>query len=179
MSKRQHLYLTGYRGTGKSTIAGRLGQQLQLPWTDLDDLIEANAGKSIREIFSDGGEIAFRDLESIALKEVASGPRSVIALGGGAILREGNRQEVARSGVCFWLDADAETLLVRLRGDASTAQRRPSLTDLSELDEIRELLEVRRPLYQQASDYRIDVSNLLPQQVVQQVLDQLSNASQG
>ena len=97
-------------------------------------------------------------------------PEGVIALGGGAILREENRRLISETGLCFWLDADAETLLRRIHGDVSSATRRPALTDLSELEEIRRMLETRQPLYHQASDGRLDVSSGRPEEIAAEVL---------
>ncbi len=133
-------------------------------------MIEDRAGKSIREIFEQGGETLFRELESESLREVVARPASVISLGGGAILREANRDRLAQAGVCFWLDADAETIFGRLRGDASTAERRPALTNLGELEEIRELLRRRRPLYESVADYRIETDGKEAQEVSDQIL---------
>lgn len=147
-------------------MAERLGR----PVIDLDQLIETRAGMSIREIFEQGGEALFRDLESERLREAVAGPASVISLGGGAILRESNRDLLAQSGVCFWLDADAETIFGRLSGDASTAQRRPALTNLGELEEIRELLLRRRPLYEVAANHRIETAGQEPREVSEQIL---------
>ena len=93
----------------------------------------------------------------------------MIALGGGAILREANRDLLAQSGVCFWLDADAETLYGRLRNDDTTTERRPALTGLGELEEIRELLQRRRPLYENAANHRIETAGKTSQEVADEI----------
>ncbi|MEC7680291.1 MAG: shikimate kinase [Planctomycetota bacterium] len=159
MSTEKNLYLTGYRGTGKSTVGRRLAERLQTQCIDLDDVVEAVAGKSIREIFEQGGEESFRDFESSALVEVSSQDGVVISLGGGAILRPENRKRISSRGFCFWLDAQPETILKRLRGDASSEQRRPALTDLTELEEIRAMLTSRQKFYSEVSSYRINVTD--------------------
>ena len=87
-----HIYLTGYRGSGKTSVGKRLGQRLFLPVIDLDDRIEAAADMSIREIFAHEGEAGFRDRESAALRVAGVELPSVVSLGGGAILREENRR---------------------------------------------------------------------------------------
>ena len=98
-----HIFLYGPPGTGKSTIGRKLARRLQLPFVDLDRVIETNAGMSIPQIMGQQGEPAFRNLEASALRETvghASGVRSqVIALGGGALLREGNRAFVEVGGL--------------------------------------------------------------------------------
>ena len=159
MSTEKNLYLTGYRGTGKSTVGRRLAERLETQCIDLDDVVEAVAGKSIREIFEQGGEESFRDFESSALVEVSSQDGVVISLGGGAILRPENRKRISSRGFCFWLDAQPETILKRLRGDASSEQRRPALTDLNELEEIRAMLTSRQKFYSEVSSYRINVTD--------------------
>jgi shikimate kinase len=137
---------------------------------DLDDFIEQRAGKTIRRIFDDGGEPLFRTIESEALGEVIEHPQSVISLGGGAILRAENRALIRRSGTCFWLNADAETIVNRLRADDSTAERRPALTNLQQREEVRHLLEERSSLYEMSADYRIETSGKEPETVAEEIL---------
>lgn len=133
-----------------------LSQALDVPIVDLDDQIEAAAGKTIREIFDEGGESAFREWETKCLQQVANQPPTIIALGGGAILSEQNRQWIGQTGTCVWLKADAATLVQRIRSDHSTAQRRPALTTLPEHEEVERLLAERDPLYLQVADHSVD-----------------------
>lgn len=168
--KPQHLYLTGYRGCGKSTLAKIVAQKLSLPAVDLDDVIESTARKSIAEIFADETESGFRDREEAALKEVSRRPTHVIALGGGTILRETNRNIIATSGWCVWLDAEADTLVARLAGDETTADRRPSLTDQSVFDEVKTVMSNREPLYRASADLRIDTTHRTIDEIVAEVL---------
>src|SRR5262245_13601530 len=123
-----NLYLIGHRGSGKTTVAAALGEQLGWPWLDADAELERRAGQSIKQIFAEGGETAFRDLESAVLADLAARDRHIIALGGGAILREDNRQLIKSSGKVVWLQASPETLLARIHADPTTAERRPNLT---------------------------------------------------
>lgn len=168
-SLNQHIYLTGYRGSGKSSVGRILAETLGLPFVDLDDEVESTVKKSIREIFQEGGEKQFRDLETQCLVEVSQRAPSVIALGGGAILRAENRDCMAATGKCFWLVADAETLLARINADATTAERRPSLTELPQLQEVEMMLQNRKNDYKAAADHCIDVTDLTAQQVAQQI----------
>ena len=158
-----------------------LSRQLRTFCIDLDERIEQAAGKTIREIFADGGEASFRDWETQCLRTVAEQPPPaspsrcpVVSLGGGAILREQNRQLIAHSGVCVWLTARPETIARRIGGDATTAQRRPALTDLSPTEEIAAVLRQRETLYRQAADFAIDTEDKSPQQIAQEVLDWLA-----
>ena len=131
----------------------------EIPLIDLDEKIEADAGKPIRDIFQEGGEPLFRDLETAALREVSAEAPSVISLGGGAIVREENRERIRESGLCVWLDATAESLARRIRDDESTASRRPSLTSDGLIEEIAPLLRQRQPWYQSVSTIRIDTTD--------------------
>lgn len=171
----QHLYLTGFRGTGKTSVGGMLAKSLGRIVIDLDQMIEANAGKSIREIFDMGGESLFRRLETEALTTAAEAPDSVVSLGGGAILSEENRDIIRQSGICFWLDADAETIADRIRQDQTTADRRPPLTSLGELEEIRQLLTERRNLYEAAADHRIETTGKSMDVVASEILAVVRN----
>lgn len=128
-----HLFLYGPPGAGKTTIGKILARSLNLPFVDLDRVIEANAGKPIPQIMHEQGETAFRDLETSALKALCSslpegeglGVRdSIIALGGGALLRDENRALAESSGKVILLMAGLETLLERLERDL---EKRPLL----------------------------------------------------
>ena len=169
----QHIYLTGFRGTGKTSVGSIISRERSLPLIDLDEKIETAAGKSIREIFDEGGEPMFRELESRSLADLVGRPRSVISLGGGTILRDSNRRLIRDSGICIWLDADAETLMDRIKSDATTGERRPSLTQLSPAEEIEQLLRDRRPLYQEVSTLRIDTAGKSIEQVAAEAIVRL------
>lgn len=167
-----HLFLTGYRGTGKSAVGSIVAQRLGRSLVDLDDLVEKNAGSSIREIFAERNEAGFRELESEALFALTDPSPLVVSLGGGAILRESNRRWIAENGFCVWLDADAKTIAERLFADESTESRRPALTDLDALAEISTVLDQRRPLYEAAADLRIWTAG----RSIEQVADELIQA---
>ena len=174
MQIEKHLYLTGYRGTGKSAVGVLLARQMQRAVIDLDQVIEANAGKSIREIFVEGGESLFRQLESEALATVSESDPAVISLGGGAILTAQNRALINRNGVCIWLRAQPETIAQRINADQTTAASRPPLTDKDQLSEIREMLERRHALYAATADFQIDTEQKSIAEVADEILDLLA-----
>lgn len=152
-----HLYLTGYRGCGKSTVARLLADRLHLPLIDTDLLVEQAAGKSIAEIFEQDGEPLFREIEAKVVQQLAqSNQAAVIALGGGAILRDSSRNWIRESGWVVWLMASPETLAQRIAGDATTNSRRPSLSNLGVLEEVRAILAKREPLYNVVSHVEYD-----------------------
>ncbi|MFG0289672.1 MAG: shikimate kinase [Rhodopirellula sp. JB044] len=176
--KRPHLYLTGYRGCGKSTVAKLIGDSLALPVCDLDSVIEETAEMSIAEIFAQETETGFRDRETKCLEEVAGQPKQVIALGGGAILRSMNRRTIMRTGWCVWLDADPATIADRIAGDATTRERRPSLTGKSVVDEIIDVMNQRESLYREVADLRVDASKRSAEEIASEIGDAFSNLPQ-
>jgi shikimate kinase len=167
------IFLIGYRGTGKSTVARELAARLGWDWVDADDLIEQRAGKSIAAIFSDDGETAFRDLESDVVNELCGRQRTIVALGGGAILREENRQVIRAAGPVVWLTAKVDTMLARIAADQSTASRRPSLTKLGDRHEIESLLAERTPYYRQCATLIVDTEGKNTAQVADEIAARL------
>src|SRR3954469_21824342 len=97
-----NVFLIGYRGSGKSTVAAALAKQLGWPWMDADAELERRAGKTIKQIFAEQGELAFRDLESAVLADLVKPGRQIIALGGGVVLRDANRRLLAGRGKVVW-----------------------------------------------------------------------------
>lgn len=175
----KHLYLAGYRGSGKSSVGRLLAKHLGRTWIDCDDQIEAAAGCSIRELFAEQGEAGFRALEQATLAEIAAQPPAVVSLGGGAVLRAENRQQIRQSGVCVWLRVDVDTVLQRIAADATTAERRPALTTLPQREEIAKLLADRGPLYEQVADLQLDTSGRTIAEIAERILQKLGHAPAG
>ncbi len=101
-------------GSGKTTVGQELAKLLELPFLDLDDTVAAQAGRSIAEIFAEGGEQGFRTLESVALAAATEGPAAVIAAGGGLMTQPQNRARMAAAGVSVWLHVPFGTIVARL-----------------------------------------------------------------
>jgi shikimate kinase len=165
-----NIVLTGYRCTGKTTIGRILAEKLGWPLVDTDALVQERAGKSIDEIVAAGGWDAFRDAEAAVVRDVSSGSGQVVSAGGGAILREENRQALKAGGKVVLLRADAETIWARMQSDARTAAQRPDLTDKGGLDEIRGLLAERQPLYEKTADFAIPSDRYEPDEVACRIL---------
>ncbi len=163
--------LIGYRATGKTTVARLLSEALGCPWVDSDREIERQAGKSIAEIFAEDGELAFRNFEERIIAELCMKKELILATGGGAIMRENTRRILKESGPVLWLTASAETILERMNGDSTTKTSRPSLTNLSALDEIRRLLEYREPMYRECATMEITTELCSPEEIAQQLLE--------
>ncbi len=125
------IHLLGFMGSGKSTVAGLLARRLVWNYLDLDVLIARHAGASIAAIFATEGEAGFRDMETYVLRQVVQKPRTVVALGGGTMLLERNRELIARHAMSVWLRAAFRTCQSRvgegagrpLFGDPEDARR--------------------------------------------------------
>ena len=173
---KRNLYLVGYRGTGKSTVGRLVAAELGWSFVDLDERVEAAAGASIAVIFAGEGEAGFRARESAALTEifragrVSDGLPSVIATGGGIILREENRRLLNATGFVVWLQASAEAIWDRIQTDTLTAARRPNLTIGGGLPEIVELLAVRERYYTEVADARMPTDGRSPEVVATAIL---------
>ena len=159
------VFLLGMMGAGKSTLGELLSRRLQYRFFDTDILIERVAGKKIREIFADEGEATFRELETQVLVELSSLTKTVIATGGGMVLKPMNWSYL-RHGLMIWLDVPLEILVKRLKQDTS----RPLLQSTDLESKLELLLEQRRGLYAEA-DIRIVVSDLdTPTDIVEKIL---------
>ncbi|MFV2066974.1 MAG: shikimate kinase [Pirellulales bacterium] len=169
-----NLILIGYRGSGKTTVARRLSELLGWPWLDSDVEIERASGHTIAHIFAEQGEATFRDLETAALERLCRRDRMVLAVGGGAVLRDGNQVLLRRAGKVVWLAAAVDTLHRRIGGDATTAGRRPNLTNVGGRNEVVELLAARTSIYRAMADLTVDTENKAPDQVATEIVDRLN-----
>jgi chorismate synthase len=159
-----HIFLVGPMGVGKSTVGAAIASRCRLPFIDLDARIEKRLGVSVAEFFAREGEPAFRDRENEELILVESEAPSVVALGGGAVLRPSNWQVMRDAGVVVHLDADPETLLERLRAENVPLERRPLLAGADPLERLRTLARERHHAYARA-DLHLDTRGLDAQQV--------------
>ncbi len=175
------LSLIGYRGSGKSAVAQAVALRLGWDWVDADVEIELRAGKSIAAIFADDGEEHFRDLESAVLAELMRRERTVLALGGGVVLRASNRQELIAAsregrGKIVWLKASPALLWERIIADTTTAARRPNLTAGGGLEEVKTLLTRREPLYRECADLVIETDGKSLAEVADEVVGWLQES---
>jgi shikimate kinase len=161
--------LVGFMGAGKSSVGKEVARRLGAEFVDVDDRIEAGAGKGIREIFSSEGERAFRERERDAIRDAVSVPGRVIATGGGAFLDAENRQVLRAYAPVIFLDVSPAGALERLESDTS----RPLLAGEDREKAVTELMAKRRPGYLEA-DFRVNTENLSPDRVAEEVLLLLS-----
>jgi shikimate kinase len=157
-----NLVLIGYRGTGKSTVAGLLAKKLAMEVVSLDQEIVRHAGRPIPEIVAAQGWPHFRDIESEITKRFSEHDNIIIDAGGGVILREENVKNLRRNGTLFWLRASVPAIVARIEGGT----QRPALTaGKSFTEEVEDVLRERTPLYEAAAHHQIDTDSLSPDQV--------------
>lgn len=171
-----HVAIVGLPGVGKSSVAGRLGERLDLEVIDLDTEIEGVAGRPITEIFETEGEDGFRDLEErrlAALVDVEH-PARLVCCGGGVVLRGANRLRLRERTRCVWLDARVEVLVERLWSDRGD---RPLLAVAADRDSLRARLELlreeRAAWYDEVCVARLDVSDSTLDEVVEVLVEVL------
>lgn len=141
----------GFMGAGKTSVGREVARRLGAEFIDLDERIEAAAGRSVAEIFASEGEEAFRRLEREAVRDAVSAPGRVLAVGGGAFVDPANRRLLSGYAPVFHLDVSPEAVRERLCGDRS----RPLLP--ADVKRIRDLMAKRAVFYAEA-DFRIDAS---------------------
>ncbi|MDQ3570790.1 MAG: shikimate kinase [Actinomycetota bacterium] len=163
------ILLVGMMGSGKTTVGRSLATRLGYPYLDSDEQVERRTGHTVREIFEVQGEAAFRQEEKRALAEALSidGP-VVVSVAGGAVLDADNRRRLQEAGLVVWLKAGVATLAERVVG----AQHRPLLGD-DPLHSLTRLNLRRRPLYEELADLVIDVEQLTPEEVTEQIVQRV------
>ncbi|MGZ5184042.1 MAG: shikimate kinase [Caldimonas sp.] len=164
--------LVGLPGVGKSTVGRRLARRLGLAFVDCDSLFEQRSGRHIREFFESEGEERFRDAESALLEEMVSGPDTVIATGGGVVLRAANRELLRRKTICVYLRAHPDALFQRLRRDT----KRPLLQVADPAGRLRELSAERDPLYREAAAFEVETHGRSSDRLVDAIVRKLPQA---
>jgi shikimate kinase len=164
--------LVGMPGCGKSTVGRHLARHLGLHFVDSDTAIEQRIGMSIRDFFSAEGEERFRDVEQEVIDELTQQPGTVLATGGGAVLRPSNRDALHSRTHVFYLRSTPEELFRRLRHDT----QRPLLQVEDPLRRLRELYRERDPLYRRTAHYVVESARPSVPALIGMVLMQLELA---
>ncbi len=139
-------------GGGKSTVGRQLARRLNLEFVDTDLVVERRIGCSIRSFFEREGEEAFRDVEQSVVAELCGGSGTILATGGGVVLRPENRERLRSDALVLYLRSTPEDLFRRLRHD----NKRPLLQVADPLSKLRELHAVRDPLYRETAHFIVD-----------------------
>ena len=159
-------------GSGKTTTGRSLAARLGWQFADLDSEIEKAAGRSVAKIFEDEGETSFRKRETEALRAILvdADAHLVLALGGGTLLSEENRQLVRQHCQCVWLKASPEALAGRL---AREAEGRPLLAGQDLRTRVATLLASREATYREAADVAVDTDGVDQEEIVKRIIENL------
>ena len=174
---KEHIFLVGYRGAGKSTIGTMLAAALECDVQDTDRMVCVACGKEVAAIVAEEGWQGFRRREREALLLAASGPAKVVSTGGGAVLHQEVWGQFKSQAFVVWLSADVATLAGRLAAAEGSGEDggRPSLTGRDIRSEIEGVLRERRPLYEGVADYQVDTSRLTAPEVVAKIIEAYQN----
>lgn len=162
----RNIALVGFMGSGKSAVGAELARRLGWEFVDTDDLIETAAGRAISDIFETDGEAAFRDMETVAVRDAASRERVVIATGGGVVLRDENVFALKAGGDVVLLATTPQAVWDRVAGET----HRPLLQGPDPVARITELMALRREAYARAGR-AVDTVGRTVAQVAEDVLD--------
>lgn len=160
------IVLTGFMGTGKTSVARRLCDLTGAEFIDTDQIIEKETGKEIKDIFALYGEEYFRDLESAVIKRLKNKKGAVISLGGGAVIRRENIDLLRENNVVFCLSADIDKIFENIGGKT---QSRPLLSGKTK-EEAKKLLDERREAYSNC-DYTVCVTDLKKGEAADKILE--------
>lgn len=167
----KNIVLTGFMGTGKSTIGRLVAAELQRDFVDMDAVIEQREGRTINRIMGDSGEAYFRQLEANLCRELAAQSGLVIATGGGALVSEKNLRVMERSGLVVCLDCAPAILWKRI----GRSENRPMLAarDQGRFARMMALLEKRAPAYARIK-YHLDVTHLSSKDAAKQICESVN-----
>lgn len=160
----KNIVLTGFMGTGKTTLGKIISRKSGRRFFDTDVMIEEYCNMSIRDIFDSKGEVYFRETEKRIVSHVSKSSSCIIACGGGVVKNEENRKELKRNGIIICLKADADTIIERVGNDIG----RPLIYGLSR-GEVENLMKEREPFYNTA-DIFIDTSHDSPDTLSERII---------
>jgi shikimate kinase len=172
MDSPRSIVLIGMMGAGKSSVGRLLARRTGLACFDTDELVAAEFGLSIPEIFEKYREERFRDAETEVLHKLVLPQPIIIVTGGGIVLRRENVDLLKRLGTVVWLAADEATLFER----ASRRGERPLLKTETPRATFSELLRQREPLYAAAADFEVDTSSLTHDEMADAILEKIGRA---
>lgn len=161
-----NIFLIGFMGTGKSTVAKALKKETGAEIIEMDQLIVQRENLSIPKIFEEKGEAYFRNVETELLMELQSGEKTIVSCGGGVPMREKNVLEMKKSGKVVLLTALPETILERVRDNGD----RPLLQNRKSVEGIRELMEQRREKYEAAADVMVATDGKSAETIAREIL---------
>ncbi len=164
MNSNKNLVFLGMMGSGKSSIGVLVSKKLNIPFIDIDNLIEDHAGMTISEIFEVNGEDYFRNLEEKITIKSLKHKNVVISLGGGGFINDKIRKNVLTNHFSFWLNWDDLILIKRIKD----SKKRP-LASKSTEQEIKALIDKRKKIYSEA-DFKINCNKLTKSEIVKTII---------
>jgi shikimate kinase len=164
MNSNKNLVFLGMMGAGKSSIGKIISKKLNIPFIDIDNLIEEYSGMTISEIFKNNGEVYFRNLEEKITLKSLNNKKNVISLGGGGFINDNIRNDVISNHISFWLDWSESVLLKRIK----SSKKRP-LAFKSTSQEIKEIIKKRSKIYSKAK-YKINCNKLTKAEIVNKII---------
>lgn len=164
----KNIYLIGFMGAGKSTIARALCKMYGMTQMEMDMQIELEEGMKISQIFKEKGEEYFRKKETELLEHCTGMKKLVVSCGGGAAMRECNVAEMKKNGKIVMLSTTPETVYERVKN----SHDRPLLEGNMNVGYIRELLEIRRPKYEKAADIIVKTDGRTAEEIAKEIMDQ-------
>ena len=162
----ENIYLIGFMGAGKSTIAGKLAEQTGARRIEMDQLIEVQQGMAITQIFEQYGEEYFRDLETELLRSFVQQKNLIVSCGGGSVLRDENADLMKEAGRIVLLTATPETIYQRVKDSTN----RPILNGNMNVEYISGLMEKRRERYETVADIRVATDDKSETEICEEVL---------
>lgn len=169
-----NVFLIGFMGTGKSTIASVFSKKYAMKLTEMDDTIAKGEGKSIPDIFAQYGEEYFRNLETKFLEELKREDNVIVSCGGGVVLREENILLMKENGVIVLLTASPQEILKRVEND----NERPLLQGRKNVSSIMGLMEERREKYERAADIVISTDGKMAEVICEELMNELKRAKE-
>ena len=166
LKDRMNIYLIGFMGVGKSTVARILSKRLGYKLIDTDQEIEAEEGMPISEIFKIEGEEYFRGMEAYLIHKIAGQDKTIVSCGGGIIKSEDNIKEMRGSGYVILLEASPEVIYDRLKDDST----RPLLQKNPGIEGIRKLMKEREEFYNKAYTHKFDADKE-PEQIADDIIN--------
>lgn len=161
------IVLVGVPGAGKTTVGKLLAKNLGIDFFDSDQVIESRAGKSVSDIFTQDGELAFRKLEHDVIVELLDSNNVVLALGGGSLGNDETRAKV-KDATTVWLVAGLAQAVDRV----GMNRNRPLLLG-NVRGQLADLMAAREPFYKEVAAIAVDTSKLIPSEVVTEIVSEL------